>query len=421
MELLDRMEAHNEIQSTHLHSLEIQVARLASALQDTNQEGLLTKIEATPIQHAMSIELKGDDALVEYPPTKVHIEIEREKCENSELETLISRPSTTSASVNVKSGAEFGTTEQNTLITTKNNPREQLKAVELRSGKILKKSSGKRPRIKEDEPQVVVDVASSSQEPLKASEEALIEVEEPYVRPPPPPLFVPKVPFPGRLKKVPDTQKLHKFLEIQKAPNQSKSCGCFEGNASICKTFLKDIMNKMSWEKDGTISLTESSSSIIQNDLPSKIKYPGSFTIPCTIGNMNFINRLCDLGLSINLMPLFLFRSLFGDHLVKRTLMVLQLADHSLMKSYRLVEDVLVKVDKFIFPVNFVILDYVVDKECPTILGRPFMNTGRALIDVHAGKLALRLDKEKVKFDMKRVMRNAIEEEECMRMELVEK
>ncbi|XP_050222544.1 uncharacterized protein LOC126672635 [Mercurialis annua] len=112
-------------------------------------------------------------------------------------------------------------------------------------------------------------------------------------------------------------------------------------------------------------------------------------------------------------------RSLFGEQPVKHTSMVLQLADHSLKKTYGIVEDVLVKVDKF-FLVDFVILDYAVDKECPIILGRPFMNTGRALIDVHAGKLILRIDEEKVVFDMKTVMRNTIEEEECMRVDLVD-
>ncbi|XP_050217606.1 uncharacterized protein LOC126668456 [Mercurialis annua] len=179
-------------------------------------------------------------------------------------------------------------------------------------------------------------------------------------------------------------------------------------------------MNNCSWKQGGTIPLTESCSSIIQSNLPIKQKDPESFTIPCTIGNMNAINCLCDLGASFNLMPFFLFRSLFSDKPVKHTQMVLQLADHSLKKSYGIVEDVLVKVDKFIFPVDFVILDYVVDKECPMILGRPFMNTGRALIDVHAGKHTLRIDEKKVEFDMKRVMWNT-NDREFMRVDFIDK
>ncbi|XP_050229164.1 uncharacterized protein LOC126678302 [Mercurialis annua] len=178
-------------------------------------------------------------------------------------------------------------------------------------------------------------------------------------------------------------------------------------------------MNKRSWKQRGTIFLTESCNYIIQSNLPTKLKDPGSFTIHCTIGNMNSINCLCDLGASINLMPLFLFRSLFGAQPVKHTSLVFQLADHSLKKLYAIVEDVLVKVDKFIFPLDFMMLDYAVDKECPMILVRPFMNTGCALIDVHAEKLTLRIDEEKVEFDMKRVMRNTLEKKECMGIDLV--
>ncbi|XP_055960233.1 uncharacterized protein LOC126678772 [Mercurialis annua] len=305
--------------------------------------------------------------------------------------------------------------------TTENNPREHLKAVELRSGRNLEKANGKKHVVEEDEPQVVIDVASSSQELPNASAEVVTNIEEAYVRPPPPPPFVPKVPFPSRLRKAPDNRKFHKFLEVFKKLQINLSLADALREMPQYAKFLKDIiMNKRSWEQGGTIPLTENCSSIIQSNLPTKLKDPGSFTIPCTIGNTNAINCLCDLGASINLMPLFLFRSLFGEQPVKHTSMVLQLADHSLKKPYGIVEDVLVKVDKFIFPVDFVILDYAVDKECPMILGRPFMNTGRALIDVHAGKLTLRIDEETVEFDMRRVMRNTIEEEECMRVDLLD-
>ncbi|XP_050211485.1 uncharacterized protein LOC126661671 [Mercurialis annua] len=220
--------------------------------------------------------------------------------------------------------------------TTENNPREHLKAVELRSGRNLEKSNGKKHVVEEDEPQAVVDIASSSQDPPSACEEVTIEVEEPYVRPPPPPSFVPPVPLADALREMPQYAK-----------------------------FLKDIItNKRSWDSGATIPIREVCSSIILNDLPAKLKDPGSFSIPCTIGNMSSIKCLCYLGASINLMPLTLFRTLCGDQTVKSTSMVLQLADHSLKRPYGIVEDVLVKVDKFIFPVDFVILDYAVDKEC---------------------------------------------------------
>ncbi|XP_055959792.1 uncharacterized protein LOC130014856 [Mercurialis annua] len=285
------------------------------------------------------------------------------------------------------------------------NPREQVKAIELRSGKELDDPHASKEK--------AIDLTTGT------NEEEVTEL--PYVKPPPPPPFVPKVPFPGRLKKTPDNQKFHKFLEIFKKLQINISFADALREMPQYAKFLKEIITKKrSWDDKGTISLTENCSSLILSDLPTKLKDPGSFTIPCKIGDLNSINCLCDLGASINLMPLFLFRDIFGDQTLKQTSMMLQLADHSLKKPYGVVEDVLVKVDKFIFPVDFVVLDYAADKTCPMILGRPFMNTGRALIDVHAGRLTLRIDDDKVEFDMKRIMRNTFEEVECMKLDMVD-
>ena len=146
--------------------------------------------------------------------------------------------------------------------------------------------------------------------------------------------------------------------------------------------FMKDILSKKRrLEEYETIALTEECSAIIQKKLPQKLKDPGSFTIPCTIGNAVFERALCDLGASINLMPLSIFRRL-GLGEAKPTTVTLQLADRSLKHHRGIIEDVLVKVDKFIFPADFIVLDMEEDKEIPIILGRPFLATGRALIDV---------------------------------------
>ncbi|XP_050211675.1 uncharacterized protein LOC126661839 [Mercurialis annua] len=165
--------------------------------------------------------------------------------------------------------------------TTESNPREQLKAVELKSEKTLEKANDKRPRIKKDEPIVVEDITCSSKELPRVSEEVVIEAEESYVRPPSPSPFAPKVPFPGKLKKVPDTQKFHKFLEIFKKLQINHSLADALREIPLYSKFIKDIiMNKRSWVKDGTIFLQKSCSSIIQSVLPTKLKDIGSFTIP---------------------------------------------------------------------------------------------------------------------------------------------
>ena len=90
---------------------------------------------------------------------------------------------------------------------------------------------------------------------------------------------------------------------------------------------------------------------------------------------------LCDLGASINLMPLTIFRRL-GLGEVRPTTMTIQLDDRSLKHPRGIIEDVPVKVGKFIFPIDFIVLDMDEDKEIPIILGRPFLSTSKALIDV---------------------------------------
>ncbi|KAL0394740.1 UNVERIFIED_CONTAM: hypothetical protein Slati_4440200 [Sesamum latifolium] len=145
--------------------------------------------------------------------------------------------------------------------------------------------------------------------------------------------------------------------------------------------FLKEVIsNKRKWEGGETIKLNEECSAILQNKLPPKLKDPGSFSIPCTIGNTNFDKALCDLGASVNLMRYYIFEKL-GMHELIPTIITLQLADRSIKYPRGIVEDVLVKI-KFIIPVGFIVLDMEENINMPLILARPFLATSRALIDV---------------------------------------
>nr|XP_009782367.1 PREDICTED: uncharacterized protein LOC104231122 [Nicotiana sylvestris] len=107
----------------------------------------------------------------------------------------------------------------------------------------------------------------------------------------------------------------------------------------------------------------------------------GAFTIPCTIGAHDFARALCDNGDSINLMPHAIYNQA-GLGMPRPTSMKLQMADRSIKRPVGIVDDVLVKVGKFHLPADFIILDCAVDKEIPIILGRPFLSTGRALMDL---------------------------------------
>ena len=137
-----------------------------------------------------------------------------------------------------------------------------------------------------------------------------------------------------------------------------------------------------------TVALSEECSARLQKKLPSKLKDPGSFTIPCAIGNSIFERALYNLETSINLMLLFIFKKLsLGE--ASLTTVTLKLADRSLTNPRGMIEDVLVKVGKSIFLADFIILDMEEDKEIPIIMGRLFLATGRALIDVQKGELRL--------------------------------
>ncbi|XP_038904497.1 uncharacterized protein LOC120090869 [Benincasa hispida] len=139
--------------------------------------------------------------------------------------------------------------------------------------------------------------------------------------------------------------------------------------------FMKEMLSsKKKFEKYETISINKECSAILQKKLPQKLKDPGSFTIPYTIGNLTVNKALCDLRASINLMPLSLYRKVdIGE--VQPTMISLQQVDRTLTYPRGVVEDVLVEVGDFIFPADFVVLDMEENSEIPIILGKPFLAT----------------------------------------------
>ena len=145
-------------------------------------------------------------------------------------------------------------------------------------------------------------------------------------------------------------------------------------------------------------------SAIATRSLVQKKEDPGAFTIPCTIGLLYFVKALCDLGASINIMPLSIYKKLgLGDS--KPTAMRLLMADGTLKRPIGIFHDVLIKVESFIFLEDFVILDCEVDFEVPIILGRSFLATGRALVDLEKGQMKFWLNNEKVTFNICMSMR----------------
>ncbi|XP_022030957.1 uncharacterized protein LOC110931893 [Helianthus annuus] len=299
---------------------------------------------------------------------------------------------------------------------TQPNPNAHAKAITTRSGKTVGN-----PRVEErvvDEEGDVIDEEiemeapgkvqnrlspASTAQPGESQSEKRVEKTPIDVRPSPLVNHA-YVPFPSRLKNQKYSREYGQFLDIFK---QLKiNLPFIEALQSMPKyaKFLKDLLrNKEKLGELSNVPLNGGCSAVVLNKLPEKLTDPGIFTIPCLFGSNTNTRALADLGASINLMPFSLYEKLDLGELAP-TRMTLSLADRSVKYPRGIVENLLVKVDKFVFPADFVILDMEADERVPIILGRPFLRTAKALIDVYDGKITLRVGEERVTFEIDRSM-----------------
>ncbi|XP_055807010.1 uncharacterized protein LOC129875798 [Solanum dulcamara] len=157
--------------------------------------------------------------------------------------------------------------------------------------------------------------------------------------------------------------------------------------------FMKDLVTKKRTITFEPVDNLHHYSVIATRPLVKKKEDSGVFTIPFTVGAFNFVRSLCDLRASINLMPLVIYKQL-GLRAPKSTTMRLLMANRSVKRPVKILCDVLVRIDHFIFPVDFVISDCEVDFEVTIILGRPFLATCRALAVMESDELTFRLNNE---------------------------
>ncbi|CAJ2653039.1 unnamed protein product [Trifolium pratense] len=231
-----------------------------------------------------------------------------------------------------------------------------------------------------------------------------------------------KLPYPRKKKaKANDHQQFKKFMKMLHDLQINIPFAEVLEQMPVYAKFMKELMTKKRKPlDDDTVEMTEECSAIIQKKLPQKKKDPGSFTIPCSIGNISVGRALCDLGASINLMPLSMMKKIPGA-VAKPTKMQLSLADRSIVHPYGVLHDVLVRVAEFVFPADFVILDMEDDADVePLLLGRPFLATGRALIDVEMGELMLRTHGEQVMFNVFKAMKHHDDEPQCYKVDVIE-
>ncbi|XP_058005425.1 uncharacterized protein LOC131181395 [Hevea brasiliensis] len=171
------------------------------------------------------------------------------------------------------------------------------------------------------------------------------------------------------------------FLEIKQVPRYVK--------------FLKELCtSKRNLKGNEKVSVGQNVSTVLQKQVPPKCKDPSTFTIPCTINNTRFERAMLDFRASINFMPRSIYTSL-NLRSLEETGVIMQLTDRSNAYPYRVIEDVLVQVNELVFLADFYILDMESDNSpnsAPMLLGRPFLNTSRANIDMHDGSLTMEFE-----------------------------
>lgn len=219
--------------------------------------------------------------------------------------------------------------------------------------------------------------------------------------------YRPPLPFPQRFMKKKDDEGYSKFVEMLKKIHINLPFIDTISRIPSYSKFLKEILTKKRSIDDTECLLLSGECNSIphQGKLPEKRIDDGIFSVPCKLGEASTMNALCDIGSSINLMPYPVFKRL-GLMEVTPTKMILRFADKSTKTPMGIAENILVKVDKLIFPVDFVVLDMVEDPNMPLILGRPFLYTAKAKFDMEDKKLSFCLGDEIVKFDMSQPVKN---------------
>ncbi|GJY41029.1 reverse transcriptase domain-containing protein [Tanacetum coccineum] len=310
--------------------------------------------------------------------------------------------------MNTTSSSGTGSLPSNTIA----NPKGKLKAITTRSGIVL------------DGPSVPMPPPFINPEEDERVEETLTDPKHgEFTIKVPPPLVQkakhhsqrnyvvhqrdprhPHIPYPSRMnqekQKEKDEVQIHKFWQMFKQLHINISLA----DALILILKYQKMPKSLLSNKEKLLELTntplnENCSAVILKKLPEKLGDPGKFLIPCGFSELK-CKALADLGASINLMPLSVWKKLGLPELIP-TQITLEPANREICTPVGIARDVFVPVRKFTFPTDFVIVDYESDPRVPQILGRPFLRTTRALIDVHGEEMILHKSDERLILNMR--------------------
>nr|GFA26922.1 reverse transcriptase domain-containing protein [Tanacetum cinerariifolium] len=279
------------------------------------------------------------------------------------------------------------------------NPKGEAKVITTKSGMSYKEPPIPPPGVEEQEPiEETTDMELPNTEDIQPLS-VQVQEEEPIKKPS---VVIPKakanLPYPSTLAK----EKIHekdyilvaKFMEIFRGLHfELIFADALVHMPKFAPMFKKLLNNKNKLIELTKMSLNENCSAVVLKKLPEKLGDPGRFLIPCDFSKFDNCLALADLGASINLMPLSIWKKLKLPTL-NDIKMVLELADRTILKPTGVAENVFVNVGKFYFPADFVVLDFIADPRVPLILGRPFLSTAHAIINVHERKIILRQDQQ---------------------------
>nr|GEX97647.1 reverse transcriptase domain-containing protein [Tanacetum cinerariifolium] len=304
--------------------------------------------------------------------------------------------------MNTASSSSSRTLPSNTIT----NLKEDLNGITTQSGNayqgpMIPTTSSSPPKVVERETEVTKDtVPPTNNGSTKDVQPPVVQIETPVLNSEPvvapvnasKPNQKPSIPYPSRFH----DQKLHKKANDQKETFfqifKDLDFNISFADALILMPKFGPTIKSLLTNKDKLYELARTPlkkhcSVVLLKKLPEKLGDPDKFLILCDFPRMDECLALADLDTSINLMPLSAWNKLSLPQLTP-TLMTLKLTDRSI--SRHVAEDVFVKVEKFHFPADFIVVDFDADLRVPLILGRSFLKIGQALIDVYEGELTLR-------------------------------
>ncbi|CAN6580966.1 unnamed protein product [Malus baccata var. baccata] len=233
----------------------------------------------------------------------------------------------------------------------------------------------------------------------------------------------PDVPFPNRFLQTKNEEEEKDVLEtFRKVHVNIPLLDAIKQIPKYAKFLKKLCTTRKRIREKQVVHVSENVSAMLQRKLPPKCKDPGSFTIPCVIGNTRFEHAMLDLGASINVMPYSVYASMnLGE--LKNDGVIIQLADRSNAYPKGVLEDVLVQVDHLIFPADFYVLDMedsTHSPPSPLLLGRPFMKMAQTKIDVAKGAVTMAFGGDMINFKISESVENTNDVRSCCAINIIE-